>query len=85
MNFSNIPEPPSFERIQNDYSQKNVELLEAIRKTQLEQIDHLDKLQLESEKESEINHKRVIIQTIISVASLIAAVVAAVAAIIALL
>ena len=85
MNFSNIPEPPSFERIQNDYSQKNVELLEAIRKTQLEQIDHLDKLHLESEKESEINHKRFIIQTIISVASLIAAVVAAVAAIIALL
>lgn len=85
MNFSNIPEPPSFERIQNDYSQKNVELLEAIRKTQLEQIDHLDKLQLESKKESEINHKRFIIQTIISVASLIAAVVAAVAAIIALL
>ena len=85
MNFSNIPEPPSFERIQNDYSQKNVELLEAIRKTQLEQIDHLDKLQLESEKESEINHKRFIIQTIISVASLIAAVVGAVAAIIALL
>lgn len=70
MNFSNIPEPPSFERIQNDYSQKNVELLEAIRKTQLEQIDHLDKLQLESEKESEINHKRFIIQTIISVACL---------------
>lgn len=85
MNFSNIPEPPSFERIQNDYSQKNVELLEAIRKTQLEQIDHLDKLQLESKKESEINIKRFIIQTIISVASLIAAVVAAVAAIIALL
>lgn len=79
MNFSNIPEPPSFERIQNDYSQKNVELLEAIRKTQLEQIDHLDKLQLESEKESEINHKRFIIQTIISVASLIAAVAAIIA------
>lgn len=85
MNFSNIPEPPSFERIQNDYSQKNVDLLEEIRKTQLDQITQLDKLQLESEKESEINHKRFIIQTIISVASLIAAVVAAVAAIIALL
>lgn len=55
MNFSNIPEPPSFERIQNDYSQKNVDLLEEIRKTQLDQITQLDKLQLESEKESEIN------------------------------
>lgn len=85
MNLSNIPEPPSFERVQNDYSQKNIDLLEEIRKTQLEQIDYLDKLQLESEKESEINHKRFVIQTVISVASLIAAVVAAVAAIIALL
>lgn len=60
MNFSNIPEPPSFERIQNDYSQKNVDLLEEIRKTQLDQITQLDKLQLESEKESEINHNLII-------------------------
>lgn len=85
MDFSNIPEPPSFERIRNDYSQKNIDLLDEIRKTQSDQIDRMDKFQLDSEKESEINRKRFVIQTVISIASLIAALVAAVAAIIVLL
>lgn len=46
--------------------------------------EKLDKMQSDSEKESKINNKRFIIQTVISVLGLIAAVVAAVAAIIAL-
>lgn len=85
MDFSNIPEPPSFERVQNDYSQKNVDLLKEIRRTQLEQIDRMDKFQLDSMKDSETNHRHFVIQTVLSVASLIASVVAAVAAIISLL
>lgn len=53
--------------------------------TELQSINEkLDKMQSDSKKESEINSKRFIIQTIISVLGLIAAVVAAVAAIIAL-
>lgn len=83
MNFSNFPEPPSFEHVQNNFSQKNIDVLKEIQKTQLDQINHLNKLQLESEQESKINHRRFVIQTVISIASLIAAVVAAVAAIIA--
>lgn len=77
--------PPSFEHVQNNFSQKNIDVLKEIQKTQLDQINHLNKLQLESEQESKINHRRFVIQTVISIASLIAAVVAAVAAIIALL
>lgn len=85
MNFFNIPEPPSFEREQNDYSQKSIDLLKEIKKAQDEQIYLVNKIQDDSEKEAKINRKRFIIQTVLSVASLIAAVVAAVAAIIVLL
>ena len=53
--------------------------------TELQSINEkLDKMQSDSKKESEINSKRFVIQTVISVLGLIAAVVAAVAAIIAL-
>lgn len=85
MDFFNIPEPPSFERTQNDYSQKSIDLLKEIKKSQDEQIYLVNKIQDDSEKEAKINRKRFIIQTVLSVASLIAAVVAAVAAIIVLL
>lgn len=46
--------------------------------------EKLDKMQSDSKKESEINSKRFVVQTVISFLGLIAAVVAAVAAIISL-
>lgn len=50
-----------------------------------EQLKILKEMKSESDKEAEINHKRFMIQTGLSVAALIASVAAAVAAIIALL
>ena len=37
MDFFNIPEPPSFERVQNDYSQKQIDLLNEIKTVQQDQ------------------------------------------------
>lgn len=63
MNFSNIPEPPSFERVQNDYSQKQIDLLNEIRTVQQDQITLLNQM----EKSSSKDKKWLIIGTVSSV------------------
>lgn len=63
MNFSNIPEPPSFERVQNDYSQKQIDLLNEIKTVQQDQITLLNQM----EKSSSKDKKWLIIGTVSSV------------------
>ena len=60
MNFSNIPEPPSFEHVQNDYSQKQIDLLNEIKTVQQDQITLLNRM----EKSSSKDKKRLIIGTV---------------------
>lgn len=61
------------------------ELMEKTANNTADQLKMLQQMKSESDKEAEINRKRFIIQTVLSVAALIASVVAAVAAIISLL
>ena len=63
MNFSNIPEPPSFEHVQNDYSQKQIDLLNEIKTVQQDQITLLNRM----EKSSSRDKKWLIIGTVSSV------------------
>ncbi len=63
MNFSNIPEPPSFERVQNDYSQKQIDLLNEIKTVQQDQIKFLNRM----EKSSSKDKKWVVISTVSSI------------------
>jgi len=76
----------------NEYQQRMSEIAKAEAEYHAQQDaavfetrDLLKKMQEESSKESKINTKRFIIQTVVSVAALIAAVTAAVAAVIPLL
>ena len=45
MDFFNIPEPPSFERVQNDYSQKQIDLLNEIKIVQQDQAKLLNQME----------------------------------------
>lgn len=63
MNFSNIPEPPSFEHVQNDYSQKQIDLLNEIKTVQQNQITLLNRM----EKSSSKDKKWLVIGTVSSV------------------
>lgn len=71
MNFSNIPEPPSFERVQNDYSQKQIDLLNEIKTVQQDQITLLNQM----EKSSSKDKKWLIIGTVSSVIAAIGTIV----------
>ena len=55
MDFFNIPEPPSFERTQNDYSQKQIDLLNEIKENQEEQMRITNQMQAYSNKEKKFN------------------------------
>ena len=59
----NIPEPPSFERVQNDYSQKQIDLLNEIKTVQQDQAKLLNQM----EKASSKDKKWLVISTISSV------------------
>lgn len=61
------------------------ELMEKTANNTAEQLKMLQQIKSESDKETELNRKRFIIQTALSAAALVASFVAAVAAIIALL
>ena len=50
MDFFNIPEPPSFERVQNDYSQKQIDLLNEIKTVQQDQAKLLNQMEKASIK-----------------------------------
>ena len=63
MDFFNIPEPPSFERVQNDYSQKQIDLLNEIKTVQQDQAKLLNQM----EKASAKDKKWLVIGTISSV------------------
>ena len=63
MDFFNIPEPPSFERVQNDYSQKQIDLLNEIKTVQQDQAKLLNQM----EKASSKDKKWLVISTISSV------------------
>ena len=78
-----IPENYDFDLWGDDDSP--YELMEKTANNTAEQLKMLQQMKSESDKESEINRKRFIIQTVLSTAALIASVAAAVAAIIALL
>lgn len=82
MDFFNIPEPKSFQRIQDEHACTQEQLLNEIKEIQQEQMQLLNKMQSDSKKQSIIEQNRFIVSTVISVSALIAAVVAAVAAII---
>ena len=71
MNFSNIPEPPSFERVQNDYSQKQIDLLNEIKTVQQDQITLLNRM----EKSSSQDKKWLVIGTVSSVIAAIGTIV----------
>ncbi len=71
MAFFNIPEPPSFERIQNDYSQKQIDLLNEIKTVQQDQITLLNRM----EKSSSKDKKWLIIGTVSSVIAAIGTIV----------
>ena len=71
MNFSNIPEPPSFERVQNDYSQKQIDLLNEIKTVQQDQITLLNRM----EKSSSKDKKWLVIGTVSSVIAAIGTIV----------
>lgn len=80
------------ERSVNEHQQRMAEIAKAQAEYQAQQDaaafetrDLLQKIQEESSRESRINTRRFIIQTVVSVVALIAAVVAAVAALIPLL
>ena len=51
MDFFNIPEPPSFERVQNDYSQKQIDLLNEIKIVQQDQAKLLNQMEKASSKD----------------------------------
>lgn len=71
MDFFNIPEPPSFQQIQNDYSQEQIDLLEEIKATQENQMKLLNEMNSFSSKDK----KWLIIGTISSVIAAIGTIV----------
>lgn len=71
MDFFNIPEPPSFQQIQNEYSQEQVDLLEEIKATQENQMKLLNEMNSSSSKDK----KWLIIGTISSVIAAIGTIV----------
>ena len=58
MDFFNIPEPPSFERVQNDYSQKQIDLLNEIKTVQQDQAKLLNQMEKASSKDNFISNCR---------------------------
>ncbi len=76
MNFFDIPEPPSYEYIQNKHMHKQDELLNEIR--ELQQIQLLSKMESGSGKESKLNTKRFWINFFIATIAAVAAVISAV-------
>ncbi len=73
MDFFNIPEPPSFERTQNDYSQKQIDLLNEIKETQEEQMRILNQMQADSNKETKFNRIGFFITLIVAIIAAIGA------------
>ena len=71
MDFFNIPEPPSFQQIQNDYSQEQIDLLEEIKSTQENQMKLLNEMNSSSSKDK----KWLIIGTISSIIAAIGTIV----------
>lgn len=78
MNFFDIPEPPSYEYIQNKHMHKQEELLNEIRELQQIQIQLLSKMESDSGKESKLNTKRFWINFFIATIAAVAAVISAV-------
>ena len=71
MDFFNIPEPSSFQQIQNDYTQEQIDLLEEIKATQENQMKLLNEMNSSSSKDK----KWLIIGTISSVIAAIGTIV----------
>lgn len=84
MFHTNMPKPDLDFDLWGD-NDSPYELMEKTANNTAEQLNMLQQMKAESDKEAEINRKRFIIQTVLSTSALIASVVAAVAAIIALL
>lgn len=77
MYFPNLPEAPSPEYIQDKHMHEQEKLLADIKATQQKQLELLNKMQADSDREAKINRYRFWITLIVSLIAAIAAVISA--------